>query len=514
MNDSLRGCSGLAGGLAAGMALLLLGACAAGGDTASAPSETSAQVFSVGYADVERVYIDDVKIDDLALAGVEGLSQIDPGISIERQGKSVQLAVRGETAGLYDAPSSQDVTGWGKLTDSAIRTLVGASPAIAKAGSERIYESVFDAVAKNLDQYSRYASRSEAQENRANRDGFGGVGIRIDVVAEGVMVQQVMHDTPAERSGLEDGDLIVAINGLAAAGIEQSEAVRRLRGPVDSEVVLTVDREGHKGLTITVIRDFIVPQTVTWRRQGDVLILRVEGFNHDTTRALQMAIVEAEEAADKPFVGMVLDLRGNPGGLLDQSVSVSDLFLDHGTIVTTHGRHPDSHQVFNAQPHNVLRGLPMVVLVNGYSASASEIVAAALQDNQRALVVGTVSYGKGSVQTLLRLPNDGELTLTWARFHAPSGYPLSGRGVLPDICSSGAASATEVLLSARNQRSQPSTQRSIIDEKNLAALASFRNRCPPERQETALDVDIAVRLLQDQHLYRQLMSRNVASLAH
>ncbi len=514
MNNRSRGTGRRTGGLSASLSLVLLAACTAGGGSVDSPSETSARVFSVGYADVERIYIDDVEIDDLALAGVEGLSDIDPAISIERRGQSVQLAVRGETAGLYTAPSETDVNGWGRLTDSAVRALVEASPALAKAGSERIYESVFDAVAENLDKYSRYASRLEAQENRANRDGFGGAGIRIGVVPEGVAIQKVMQNTPGQRAGLKDGDVIVAIDGVSAAGIDQRTAVKRLRGPIETKVLLTVQRGGDQRLDITVMRDFIVPQTVAWRREGDVLILRVEGFNHDTTRALQMAVVEAEEAAGKPFIGMILDLRGNPGGLLDQSVSVADLFLDRGTIVTTHGRHPDSHQVFDARSHDVLRDLPMVVMVNGYSASASEIVAAALQDNERALVTGTVSYGKGSVQTLLRLPNEGELTLTWARFHAPSGYPLNGRGVLPDVCTSGTAAAGEALILARHQRGRTAIQRRVVDDKDEAALTSFRAHCPPEREENARDLDVALRVLQDERLYRQLLSREVASLAN
>lgn len=500
------------GKLALGLSCIAIAACSGGSEAITPGSETSARVFSVGYSDVERVYIDDVEIDDLAIAGVEGLSDIDPAITIERRGQNVQLAVRGETAGLYEAPSESDVNGWGRLTDALVRDLVAASPALAKAGSERIYESVFDAVAANLDQYSRYASRMEAEENRANRDGFGGMGIRIDVVPQGVAVVKVMHKTPAERSGIKDGDVIVAIDGVSTAGIDNRNAVKRLRGPVESAAVLTIARGESQQLDITVVRDFIVPETVTWERQDDILILRVDGFNHDTTRSLQMAVVEAQEAADKPYVGMILDLRGNPGGLLDQSVSVSDLFLDRGTIVTTRGRHPESHQAFDAQPHNVLRDLPMVVMVNGYSASASEIVAAALQDNERALVTGTITYGKGSVQTLLRLPNEGELTLTWARFHAPSGYPLSARGVLPDVCTSGTATAGEALITARHRPDWRRVQHSVIDEKDEAALASFRANCPPEREEMARDLEVAKRLLQNQRLYRQLMSRDVASL--
>ena len=498
-------------GLLAAVALLSLAACSGGAVNNDGRGDISARVFATGYADLERIYIDDVEIDNLALAGVEGLSDIDPEIAIVRQGQSVQLAVRGETAGLYDTPAEADTHGWGQLTDSAVRRLSTLSPALAQADSESIYESVFDAVAENLDEYSRYASRREAQENRANRDGFGGVGIRIGVVPEGVAVQKVTQGTPAEQAGLQDGDVIVAIDGVSTAGIDRRGAVKALRGPISTEVRLTILREA-KQLSIGVVRDFIVPQTVSWRHRDDVLILRVEGFNHDTTRALQVAVAEAGEAADKHFVGMILDLRGNPGGLLDQAVSVSDLFLDCGVIVTTYGRHPDSHQKFSAQPHNVLRDLPMVVMIDGDSASASEIVAAALQDNDRALVSGTVSYGKGSVQTLLRLPNEGELTLTWARFHAPSGYPLSGRGVLPNVCTSGTVAAGEALASAGHRNTRHINRRAVIDDRNKASLTGFRANCPPEKAEKDLDLEVALRLLHDRRLYRQLMNRDMGSL--
>ncbi len=514
MRVSFRDCSLRAGKALALFSTLAVAACAAGTPGTKSASQTSARVFAVGLADVQRVYIDDVEIDDIALAGVEGLLEIDPEISIERRGQNVQLAFKGETTGSYSAPGDHDPGGWGRLTDSLVRDLASVSPALANAGSERIYETIFDAVADSLDKYSRYASRSEAQENRANRDGFGGVGIRIDVVPEGVAVQSVMRNTPAERAGLKAGDIIVAIDGVSAEGIDSKNAVKRLRGPLDSEVLLTVERGEDGTLAITVVRDFIVPQTVTWEVRDEVLILRVEGFNHDTTRALQAAAIEARTKTSDPFAGVVLDLRGNPGGLLDQSVSVSDLFLDEGTIVTTHGRHPESHQVFKAERSSVLRELPIVVLINGYSASASEIVAAALQDNGRALVAGSVSYGKGSVQTLLRLPNQGELTLTWARFHAPSGYPLSGRGVMPNVCTSGIAAASEALLAARRQSRSTDDRTRVVNHKDEAALASFRSRCPSQREESDLDLQVAVQLIKDGRLYRQLIDQDLALLAN
>ncbi|GAB5468247.1 MAG: S41 family peptidase [Rhodospirillales bacterium] len=492
---------------------LALAACSAGGPSLPGSSETSAQVFAVGLADVQRVYIDDIEVDDLAIAGVEGLSEIDPGITIERRGKAVQLAVRGEAAGSYPTPDDRDPDGWGRLTDSMVRDLSAVSPAMASADSERIYESVFDAVASSLDKYSRYASRREALENRANRDGFAGVGIRIDIVPQGVAVQKVMQGTPAERAGVQDGDVIVAIDGISAAGIDQKQAVRSLRGPIDSKVSLTLQRGDEETLETTVTRAFVVPQTVSWTRDGGLLVLRVEGFNHDTTRAIRAAVRDATDSGAEPVAGAVVDLRGNPGGLLDQAVMVSDLFLDGGTIVSTHGRHPESRQAFEAQAYHLLHEVPLVVLINGYSASASEIVAAALQDNGRALVVGSVSYGKGSVQNLLRLPNDGELTLTWARFHAPSGYPLSGRGVLPNLCTSGVSGAPEALVIGRRNAAGAGDLQRIVDPRDDSALDSFRARCPAVDEERDLELVVAKQLLRDQRLYRQMMTRGLPQQA-
>ncbi|MEO1192440.1 MAG: S41 family peptidase [Pseudomonadota bacterium] len=490
---------------------LSLGACSAGGAPVPGGSETSARVFAIGLADVQRVYIDPIEVDDLAIAGVEGLSEIDPNITIERRGKAVQLAVRGKPTGSYDAPDDHDTVGWGRLTDSMVRDLTEVSPALASADSERIYESVFDAVADSLDRYSRYSSRSEALESRANRDGFGGVGIRIDIVPEGVAVQKVMQGTPAERAGLADGDVIVAIDGVSAAGIDQKAAVKRLRGPIDSKVNLTLQRGDSDTLEATVTRAFVVPQTVSWTQEDGILNLRVEGFNHDTTRAIRAAVRKAENEGGGPPRGAILDLRSNPGGLLDQAVMVSDLFLDEGTIVTTHGRHPESRQAFDAQDFHLLDAVPLVVLINGYSASASEIVAAALQDNGRALVVGSVSYGKGSVQNLLRLPNEGELTLTWARFHAPSGYPLSGRGVMPNLCTSGYASTREVITSADRRSNRAFQLQRVISPHDQPALDSFRTNCPSVDTENALETEVARTLLRDPALYRRILNRDQPS---
>ena len=298
-------------------------------------------------------------------------------------------------------------------------------------------------------------------------------------------------------------DLITAIDGAPVSGLDQEDVITKLRGPVDSHVRLTILREGEAPFDLDVSRAHIVPQTVSLEYDGDIAHIRVTGFNQSTTRTLKEKLEEAEEALGDQLKGFVLDLRGNPGGLLDQAVSVSDLFMTDGRIVSTHGRHPDSHQYFEADSDDVGNRLPVVVLVNGMSASASEIVAAALQDSGRALVVGSASYGKGTVQTVLRLPNEAELTITWARFHAPSGYALQGRGVLPDVCTSGATSAKSVLNRVRRNglEFEISLRRSDLPSLDSEAIATFRANCPASEEESSLDLDVAEGLLRDPLLF-------------
>ena len=445
----------------------------------------------------------------MALASLDGLSSIDPGIDVRFDDDQLSLQMDGQETARFVTPSDEDVEAWGNLTATAIETGRSQSELLNTAEAEAVYTATFGGLIAELDDYSRYAGRDQARENRASRDGFGGIGVRIRMVDEGVKVLSVMENTPAEIAGLMDKDLIVAIDDQSAAGITQLEAVRQLRGPIRSKVSLTVKREtAAEDVKITVVRAHIVPQTVKYTREGNVAYIRIAGFNQDTSRTLRKKILIAEQEIGRDLKGFVLDLRGNPGGLLDQSVEVSDLFIRRGRIVSTHGRHPDSHQFFEAESDDLANGLPIVVLVNGGSASASEIVAAALQDAGRAVLVGTNSYGKGTVQTVLRLPNEGELTLTWARFHAPSGYALQKRGVLPHVCTSGETDDVDQLLSEIKSghalidwtlRSKDMTN---AEENSIQAL---RAQCPLSEDDREIDLQIALHILRDDGLYSQVV---------
>ncbi|MEX1203756.1 MAG: S41 family peptidase [Dongiaceae bacterium] len=488
------------------LALVALAGCTdlAGQFRAARDAGTARAMYVAGFENIESVYIEAVAADDLAMAGLGGLSAVDPALAVQRRGSRLALLVNGQPASAIYTPADDDATAWGVLTARTVDAARAASPLLREAPSEAVYEAVFAGVIGSLDGYSHYSGAESARENRASREGFGGIGVRIAVEDAGVRIVSVMHYTPAERAGLRADDLISDIDDDPAQDLDQQTAVDRLRGPVNSRVRLTVLRGGEGApISVAVTRAHVVPESVTYRREGDVGYLRIYSFNLETADSLRKEIANARDEIGGAVRGYVLDLRGNPGGLLDQAVATADLFLDRGRIVSTHGRHPDSHQFFDATPGDVTDGLPIVVLINGNSASAAEIVAAALQDSGRAAVIGSNSYGKGTVQTVLTMPNDGEMTLTWARFHAPSGYPLDRLGVLPTICTNDGADAARMLaaLRAGDIRAVPTTLRNRANPRDVAALDGLRAACPVRRAEQPADLQLALGLLAEPTLY-------------
>ena len=499
-----------------GAAFLVVACATQDSESASSPGLGEAnKLFSVGYRDIADIYIQEVPSIDLAVAGLSKLSSIDPAFNVSRDGGWILLAIGDDKATSLSIPARSDPEAWGDLTAAALDLGRRGSSELGTADPEQIYEAVFDGMLGELDKFSRYSGREEARENRASRDGFGGIGVRIRLIETGVLILSVMQNTPAERGGLKDDDVIVTIDGEQTLGLSQRDVVRRLRGPLHSKVLLGIAREGAEGpLALEVSRAHIVPQTVRYSRLDRVAHLKVSGFNQNTALNLRQAIRRASEDIGDALAGYVLDLRGNPGGLLDQSIAVTDIFVTGGRIVSTHGRHPDSHQYFDAEPDDLTGDMPVVVLVNGNSASASEIVAAALQDTGRAVVIGTSSFGKGTVQTVLRLPNEGELTLTWARFHAPSGYALNGRGIMPDICTSDFATGdpidAEVVLEQIRDGDLP-VARSVVHRDlamdDTSGIAAFRAACPPASGDGGIDLEVALRLLEDPALFGRALGR-------
>jgi len=301
---------------------------------------------------------------------------------------------------------------------------------------EKLVENAINGMLTSLDPHSSFMNAKDAEDMRTQTRGeFGGLGIEVTMENELVKVIAPIDDTPASRSGILSGDFISEIDGTAVRGLKLEDAVEKMRGPINTPIKLTVLRQGaDKPLEITVVRDVIAVRAVKSRVEGDVGYLRVISFTEKTYDDLEKAIekIKADVPADK-LKGYVLDLRLNPGGLLDQAINVSDAFLERGEVVSTRGRNAEETRRFNAGPGDLTDGKPVIVLVNGGSASASEIVAGALQDLRRATVLGTRSFGKGSVQTIIPLGDAGALRLTTALYYTPSGKSIQGTGINPDI---------------------------------------------------------------------------------
>lgn len=300
-----------------------------------------------------------------------------------------------------------------------------------------LIEAAINGMLTSLDPHSSYLPPDDAADMRVQTRGeFGGLGIEVTQEEGFVKVVSPIDGTPADAAGIEAGDFITHVDGDSVLGLTLDEAVDLMRGPVGSEIIITVVREGEdEPFDVSIIRDTIKLQAVRSRTEGASVVLRVTTFNDQTYPNLAAGIADQiEEAGGIDNVnGFILDLRNNPGGLLTQAIRVSDAFLEKGEIVSTRGRNPADGDRFNATPGDLAEGKPIVVLINGGSASASEIVAGALQDHRRAIVVGTKSFGKGSVQTVMPLRGDGAMRLTTARYYTPSGRSIQALGVSPDI---------------------------------------------------------------------------------
>ncbi len=300
---------------------------------------------------------------------------------------------------------------------------------------KELIEAAIQGMLNSLDPHSSYLNEKSFTDMQVQTKGeFGGLGIEVTMENGFVKVVSPIDDTPAYRAGLKTGDYITHLDGGSVQGLGLAEAVEKMRGPVNTDIVITIRRQDRKPFDVTITRDIIRITPVRRRAEGKIGYLRITAFNEQAEESARDAVEKLkDEVGEDEMLGLVIDLRNNPGGLLDQAVAVADLFLEQGEIVSTRGRDPESTQRFNAHPGDVAGGLPIVVLINGGSASASEIVAGALQDHQRAILMGTRSFGKGSVQTIIPQRSQVAIRLTTALYYTPSGRSIQATGIEPDI---------------------------------------------------------------------------------
>jgi len=331
---------------------------------------------------------------------------------------------------------------------------------VEKPDDSKLVEFAINGMLAGLDPHSSYMDPKSFRDMQVQTRGeFGGLGIEVTMEDGLIKVIAPIDDTPAAKAGVMANDIITQLDDSAVQGLTLNQAVDKMRGPVNTKIKLTIVRKGSdKPIEVTIVRDIIRVKSVRSHPEGaDVGYIRVTQFNEQTTDALKQAIndLNAKLGADR-IRGYILDLRNNPGGLLDQAISVSETFLEKGEIVSTRGRKPEETQRFNARHGAMIKGKPLIVLINGGSASASEIVAGALQDQKRATLIGTRSFGKGSVQTIIPLgAGNGALRLTTARYYTPSGHSIQAKGITPDI---------EVLQDV------PDNMKAQIDTKGEASL--------------------------------------------
>jgi carboxyl-terminal processing protease len=496
---------------AALLAASLVASCDPTGD--SAPASSTRNPAAAADVSVERVvlqayraigdrHLNEPDFRKMSQETYKGFAGADPTLSLQAGDRTFTLLHDGQQVVSRPVPGDPtDGRAWGGMLAELFAASLDVSPVLQQTDRGALIKGAMVATTKQLDKNSRYADPDEAKDNRFQRDGGGGIGITVERTDDKkIMIRAVQEGSPAAKGGIQQGDQIVAVDGDSMIERSLGDVVHKLRGSVGQPVTLTVLRgEGHE-LAVEMRRSRIIPTTVTYERQGNVALIHLTGFNSATTDQLTRALERARHEMGRDLQGVILDMRSNRGGLLDQAQSVAEVFIGDGVIFSTQGRHPDSQRTYRSGSRKTAE-LPLVVLVNGNSASAAEIVAAALQDRGRAAIVGTTSYGKGTVQTVIRLPNEGELILTWSRLLAPSGYTWNEQGVMPNICtakvgdvSSLAPSwvdANRALLQKWHAERNPSH-----DE-----VATLRKICPPGEEAPQRDVDIASRLLRDPALY-------------
>ena len=336
---------------------------------------------------------------------------------------------------------------------------------VEKVTDEILIEKAINGMLTSLDPHSGYLNSKSYRDMQVQTKGeFGGLGIEVTMEAGVVKVVSPIDDTPAYRAGVKAGDFITRIDGQQVMGLTLTEAVEKMRGPVSTSIALTISRPGQeRPFDISITRAVIKIQSVRSRVEGDAAYVRITSFSEQTEAGLKKAMASLKKEMGGDIRGVVLDLRNNPGGLLEQAVAVADAFLDQGEIVSTRGRSPDDVQRFSARDGDMSDGKPIVVLINGGSASASEIVAGALQDHRRALVLGTKSFGKGSVQTIIPLAGHGAMRLTTSRYYTPSGRSIQATGIEPDI---EVVQSRVEPIDAGPQRTEASLRNALESEEN------------------------------------------------
>ena len=471
--------------------------------------QTAASVFGTALAFITPRTLEPEGVPQLTMWGLRGLMALDPAFSAEVRDNELVLRQSGKAIFNAPLPDAASAEGWGALAASASAAAFAASGPIRDAGTQGVIRSFFDELFNHLDPYSRYVPPGAADTERDRRSGEAGLGITLVRTRAGILIHEVVPGSPADDAGLRPGDRIQAVDDHVIRGEDAATVESWVRG-AEGTIVRLAWRARGRLHTEQIERALVPPQTVTAERLGDVVLIHIAGFSAETDDQFAAA-VEAGFAGHR-VRGLVVDLRGNRGGLLREAVSVVDEVLTSGIVVTTSGRNPQSSRVWQSGTgDDAAQGKPIVVLVDGRTASAAEIMAAALEDNGRAVVVGSSTLGKGLVQTITPLPDGGELFVTWSRVLAPGGWPIQGLGIMPQICTSlgeDSLKAQLAALAAGQQSFAPALNRHNAARAPLpvAQVVDLRNACPAAEGRDA-DLDAAGFLLDHPAAYQTALAQ-------
>ncbi len=480
-------------------------------------TDLAAEIFATALAFLTPRTLEAVPLPEMTLWGLQGLAALDPDIAVTG-GTAREVAaetpkppappvrlVAPQRLLAVPAPDPADAVAWGRLAAEIAEAAYESSAAVRRAGTQGVVQSFFDELFNHLDPYSRYLPPGAAEADRARRAGQASVGLTVALRGTLIVVEDVLEGGPAAAAGVRSGDIIVAVDGTVVRARDPASVAALINGAEKTEVALTLRPPHGRTRTLRLVRALLPPQAVFADRQADLLVLRISLFNRGTGRRLA-EMLDTYLNAERPPRGVVLDLRGNRGGLLSQAVDAAGLLLGTGLVATTEGRDPAANRILTADGTDLAPGLPLVVMVDGRSASAAEVLAASLADDGRAVVVGSATLGKGQVQTVTTLPDGGELFVTWSRVLAPRGWPIQGLGVMPQLCTSLGTEALGRAMAALAAGMAPmqaalARHHAARAPLPLAQMLEIRNACPAA-EGTEADLRAARFLVENPVAYR------------
>ncbi len=461
-------------------------------------------VYAAALAFMAPRTLEPVTVSQLTVWGLRGLTTLDPDIVAELRDGKLRLAARDRMLLVSSPPAEADVNGWASTATELSTAALAASALVRRAGTQGIVQSFFDELFNHLDPYSRYVPPRDAGEDRERRSGQAGAGLHLVRRGAAVTVAEAISDGPGAIAGIRPGDTILAVDGQSTQGKDAHVVQNLIDGPEATHVIINWRSRDGRTHSAELERAMVPPETVYAQRIGDLLALRVTAFNRSTGSHIAHAIEQGLAGPRRPE-GVVLDLRGNRGGLLRQAVSAADSLLPAGLVAMTAGRDPEATRIWRSGAGELAEDIPVVIMVDGRTASAAEILAGALADRGRGVVIGSSTLGKGLVQTIAPLPDGGELFVTWSRVLAPRGWPIQGLGVLPQVCTSlGQDTLGWQLASLANGR-QPmaqalATHRSARAPLPPAQILAIRSACPAA-EGREVDLDTARLLIHDPAAY-------------